>query len=108
MMRFYPLEKLINLYDGYTRRFKIDARQLLLLQRGGDLHVIEANCPHRNHPLGEAAIVDGVVECPLHGYRFAIGNGRLLHASEEPCRGLKTWPVVYEGTEVGVMMDDPL
>ena len=32
-MRFYPLEKLINLHDDYTRQFKIDHLQLLLLQQ---------------------------------------------------------------------------
>ena len=32
-MRFYPLEKLINLHDDYSRQFKIDNLQLLLLQR---------------------------------------------------------------------------
>ena len=38
-MRFYPLEKLINLHDNYTRHFKIDHRQLLLIQRRGELSV---------------------------------------------------------------------
>ncbi len=42
-MRFYPLEKLINLHDGYTRQYKIDSLQLLLLQRDGQLHLIEAH-----------------------------------------------------------------
>ena len=47
-MRFYPLEKLINLHDAYTRQFKIDNLQLLLMQRRGELFLIEAHCPHRN------------------------------------------------------------
>ena len=29
-MRFYPLERLINLHDNYTRQFKIDHMQLSL------------------------------------------------------------------------------
>ena len=44
-MRFYPLEKLINLHDASTRQFKIDNFQLLLIQRFGALHLIEPNCP---------------------------------------------------------------
>ena len=40
-MRFYPLEKLINLHDSYSRQFKIDNLQLLLLQRDGELYLIE-------------------------------------------------------------------
>ncbi len=105
-MRFYPLEKLINLHDNYARHFKIDSLQLLLFQRRGELYLIEANCPHRGHPLDVAGVDGGVIQCALHGYRFAVDDGRLLHATEEPCRGLRTFPVVYEGNEVGVMMDD--
>ncbi len=103
-MRFYPLEKLINLHDNYTRKFKIDHLHLLLVQRGGELSVIEASCPHRAHPLEEADIVDGVLQCPLHRYQFALSDGRLIRHSEEPCRGLKVWEPVYEGVEVGVML----
>ena len=107
-MRFYPLEKLINLHDGYTRQYKIDSLQLLLLQRDGQLHLIEAHCPHRAHPLEAAAVEQGVIQCPLHGYRFDIADGRLLHHSEEPCRALRTWTVAYEGNEVGVILGDEL
>ena len=58
-MRFYPLEQLINLHDDYSRQFKIDHLQLLLLQRAGELFLIEATCPHRAHrwmsPVSTAA-----------------------------------------------------
>lgn len=103
-MRFYPLEKLINLHDGYRRQFKIDHLQLLLIQREGQLYLIEAHCPHRAHPLDSASIENDVIECPLHHYRFALADGTLLQHSEEPCRALKTWEIAYEGVEVGVML----
>ena len=105
-MRFYPLEKLINLHDEYTRQFKIDQWQLLLLQRQGQLYLIEAFCPHREHPLNTATIDSGVVQCALHQYRFALEDGRLLYHTEEPCRGLRTWELSYQGNEVGVMLED--
>jgi len=104
-MRFYALEKLINLSDSYTRQFKIDNLQLLLIQRQGDLFLIEANCPHRDHPLDVATIDGGVIQCALHQYRFAMDDGRLLYASEEQCRGLQTFELVYEGNEVGVILE---
>lgn len=104
-MRFYPLEKLINLHDQYTRRFKIDSLQLLLIQRGGERYLIEAQCPHRQHPLDQASIDRGVIQCALHQYRFAIDDGRLIRYSEEPCRNLRIFELVYEGNEVGVVLD---
>jgi nitrite reductase/ring-hydroxylating ferredoxin subunit len=105
-MRFYPLEKLINLHDSYARQFKIDHLQLLLIQRHGELFLLEGHCPHRGHPLALASIVDGVITCSLHQYQFALVDGRLLHANEETCRGLRVFEVVYAGNEVGVMLDD--
>jgi len=105
-MRFYPLEKLINLHDAYARQFKIDNIQLLLIQRRGELHLLEANCPHRGHPLDVATIDNGIIQCALHHYQFAIDDGRLLHASEERCRGLRTFALVYEGNEVGVILEE--
>ena len=105
-MRFHPLEKLINLHDTYIRQFKIDQLRLLLIQRRGELYLIEAHCPHRNHPLDVATIDNGIIQCALHHYQFAIDDGRLLHATEERCRGLRTFPVVYAGNEVGIMLED--
>lgn len=105
-MRFYPLEKLINLHDNYMRQFRIDHLQLLLVQRNGELFLMEATCPHRAHPLDGAIISNGIVQCALHQYQFALDDGRLLHATEEPCRHLRTWDVHYEGNEVGVMLDE--
>ncbi len=107
-MRFQPLEKLINLHDGYRRQFKLDNLNLLLLQEQGQLYLCEARCPHREHPLEAAVVNDGVLQCPLHQYRFALDDGRLLQATEESCRGLRLFPLVYEGNEVGVLVADEL
>lgn len=105
-MRFYPLEKLINLHDDYARQFKIDNLQLLLIQRLGKLFLLEAHCPHRGHPLAAASIQGGTIKCSLHQYQFALADGRLLGGTEEPCRSLRTFEVVYVGNEVGVMLDE--
>ncbi len=105
-MRFYALEKLINLRDDYRREFRIDAHQLLLLQSQGELYLLEALCPHQQHPLTTASVENQSIRCPLHGYLFSLQNGGLLHASNEQCRALKIWPLVYEGAEVGVFLEE--
>jgi len=105
-MRFHTLDKLINLHDDYTRQFKIDDLQLLLIQRLGELFLIEAHCPHRGHPLAGASIEAGNIECPLHQYQFSLKDGCLLHSTEEQCRQLRTFDLVYEGNEIGVMLDE--
>lgn len=105
-MRFFALEKLINLHDDYARRFKIDALQLLLVQRQGRLHLLDSNCPHREQPFDVAMIGSSDVECPVHGYRFSLLDGRVLRSTEEPCRALRVYALAYEGNEVGVVLND--
>ena len=34
-------------------------------------------CPHRNYPLSKGRIVEGALECPYHGWRFAA-DGRCV------------------------------
>lgn len=105
-MRFFPLERAINLQDGYRRAFKIDHHQLLLLQQDGEIHVLESSCPHRAHSLAAAVIAGGEIECPLHRYRFSLASGELIYASEQPCRALRVYPLVFRGSEVGVMLEE--
>ena len=102
--RFYALEKFINLHDGYRRRFQIDHYQLLLVQQAGECVLLEAFCPHRGHPLEVADIGDDGVRCPLHGYRFRLRDGALIAATEEPCRGLRRYPIIERDTDLGVML----
>jgi len=105
-MRFVGLEKLINLHDGYCRQYRVEFHSLLLLQRQGECFVFESLCPHREHPLEAASVEGGIVECPLHGYQFSLRSGELLYASEQPCRSLRVWPVIYQGNEVGIVWND--
>jgi nitrite reductase/ring-hydroxylating ferredoxin subunit len=52
---------------------------------GGSYRLVEVDgriiahatvCPHRLGPLGSAAIEDGCLRCPWHGYRFDLRTGR--------------------------------
>lgn len=103
-MRYYALEKLINLHDDYRKLIKIDQYNLLLVQVAGERYLIESQCPHRGHSFAEADIDAGFVRCPLHGYTFDLDSGIPHKVTEEPCRRLKTFELVYEATEVGVML----
>ncbi|MDB6062281.1 MAG: ferredoxin subunit of nitrite reductase and ring-hydroxylating dioxygenase [Verrucomicrobiaceae bacterium] len=103
-MRFYQLEKFINLHDGYRRVFKIDEHQLLLLQHDGERHLFEAQCPHRGHSLETAHIENNCLRCPLHGYQFQLNGGHVRVVSEEPCRPLRCYELVYRDKDLGVLL----
>ena len=102
-MRFLALEKLINLRDGYRRRFKVDSLDVLLLQEQGELHIIQRDCPHRSHPLDRADVRDGAIYCTAHQFGFNLRSGQSVN---NPCPALKVYTPVYEGTEVGVVVAD--
>jgi nitrite reductase/ring-hydroxylating ferredoxin subunit len=48
----------------------------IVREHAGDLVAHAAACPHWGAPLSGAAIEDGAVVCPWHGYRFDLATGR--------------------------------
>jgi nitrite reductase/ring-hydroxylating ferredoxin subunit len=104
-MTWHPLEKLINLHDGYRRVFNLAGRQLMLLQERGRCHLVGAHCPHYGQSLAEAHVVEGTLTCPLHGYCFdlATGHGRdgsgAAVSQQLPCYKLE-----YRERDIGVWL----
>lgn len=51
---------------------------VVLLRQGSQLHAISATCSHAGGPLDEGTLTGDVVECPWHGSRFCMRDGRVL------------------------------
>ena len=66
---------------------EIDGHEARVLAHEGTFLAYSTRCPHLGGPLGDCEIVDGVVECPWHGYRFDVVGG----ASSDG-RGLRLGP----------------
>lgn len=43
-----------------------------------DLNLSTMKCPHRGHDLRTCPVVNGVIECPLHGLVFDAKTGKNL------------------------------
>jgi nitrite reductase/ring-hydroxylating ferredoxin subunit/uncharacterized membrane protein len=50
----------------------------VLLRQGLQFYAISATCPHAGGPLDEGALEGDIVECPWHGSRFCMRDGRVL------------------------------
>lgn len=100
-MRFVALERLINLKDGYRRRFKIDNLDVVLLQEDGQVHIVAGLCPHQAQSLETAPVEEGLLYCPRHQYAFSLRTGRQVNGL---CGDLKIFSPVYEGTQVGLTL----
>jgi len=51
---------------------------VVLLRQGLQFYAISATCPHAGGPLDEGTLDGDVVQCPWHGSRFCMRNGRVL------------------------------
>ena len=98
-MAFFALEKAHRLYDGYFQAFNVRGLQLLLVQDGSQIHLIENRCPHMDAPLNHARIINGHIRCPMHGIEFNLSNG-------QPKNGvggcIKRYKFCYEGNQIGI------
>lgn len=102
--QFHPLAPLDALHDGYVRAFEVQGLRLVLVQQGGRPAVLEGFCPHAGHPLDAARVVGSDLRCDMHGYLFDVHSGVCTYYTEGPCRGLRVFPCVEDGGQVGVML----
>lgn len=43
---------------------------LVLFRSGDKVVALKDRCPHRNYPLSDGKVEDGLIRCPYHGWRF--------------------------------------
>ena len=97
-MAFQPLERLLNLYDGYRKAFSFNGQSFLLLQAEGQVHFISADCPHKGYSLANATIKENTITCAGHGITFNLETGL---ASTEGCPRLQKFQLAYLENEIG-------
>jgi nitrite reductase/ring-hydroxylating ferredoxin subunit len=56
----------------------LDDRAIALFRDGDRVVALGDRCPHAGASLGGGWIEDGAVVCPLHRWRFSLGDGRCL------------------------------
>jgi nitrite reductase/ring-hydroxylating ferredoxin subunit len=100
-MTFYPLEKLINLHDGYRQVFRLQGVPLLLMQEEGQRYLLKNICPHKGFPLHTGTFSHGRLRCAYHAFEFDLAcGGRCLQHPNQP--GAALYPLVYQDAMVGV------
>ena len=59
-------------------RVVVSGVPVVLLRQGLQYYAISATCPHAGGPLDEGELQGDVVQCPWHGSRFRMRDGRVL------------------------------
>lgn len=85
---FVCFGKTLDRLKGKPLRLSCAGLELVAFrQPDGRAAVLDARCCHFGSDLGNGRLVDGCVECPLHGWRFD-GSGQCVHiptGDEIPC-----------------------
>lgn len=97
---FIKVADLTQIKAGQHKVLYFRQKEIVLFNLAGECYALDNLCPHRNGPLSEGEMADGVVICPLHGARFDIKTGKGLPGPHR-C-DVKAYTVKVEGTEVKI------
>jgi nitrite reductase/ring-hydroxylating ferredoxin subunit/uncharacterized membrane protein len=70
-----PLE---SVEENKLYRVTASGVPVVLLRQGKQFCALSATCPHAGGPLDEGTLTGDIVECPWHGSRFRLCDGRVL------------------------------
>ena len=101
MTNFTPVAPLSDLREGQGITVFAGDRNLALFKLEGEVFALDGVCPHKGAPLGHGWCEDGIVACPMHGWRFAIRTGDCLDVPDRPAT---TLPVRINGEMVEVAL----
>lgn len=72
--------RLSDIPAGEARVTTVDGADVALFRsRSGQVHALDARCPHRGGPLADGLCDADVVVCPLHGRTFDLRTGTEVH-----------------------------
>jgi 3-phenylpropionate/trans-cinnamate dioxygenase ferredoxin component len=93
-----------ELNDGDAKLVPL-ATPIVLFKSAGRIFATDQFCTHEDAPLADAWVHDDCsIECPWHGARFDLSTGAALSAPA--IRPLRTHPVMIEGDEIYVMLEE--
>jgi nitrite reductase/ring-hydroxylating ferredoxin subunit/uncharacterized membrane protein len=85
---FEPVAALADVPDRQLYPVVASGIKVILLREDERLYAIAATCTHAGGPLDEGTLEGGVVQCPWHGSRFRMRDGRVMTGPatiSEPC-----------------------
>ncbi|MDH3297580.1 MAG: non-heme iron oxygenase ferredoxin subunit [Gemmatimonadota bacterium] len=75
MREFRTVARLEDVPDAGLHAVELDGIGIVLANSGGEILALRDECSHEEFPLSDGEIVNGQVECILHGARFDLRTG---------------------------------
>ena len=78
--------------------FKVEGREILLVNVEGKFYAVSNRCPHKNYPLYLGSLKGKIITCGFHYAKFDIPTGKAL---SPPANGsLKTFKIKVQDSAV--------
>jgi 3-phenylpropionate/trans-cinnamate dioxygenase ferredoxin subunit len=87
-----------ELPNGARKLIEVDGRPIAVFNIAGEYYAIADVCSHDDGPVAEGDLYDYEIECPRHGARFDVRNGKVL--SFPAIVDIPAYPVRVEGEEI--------
>lgn len=89
MPEFIPVAKRAAVPPGGGITIFAGGRNVAIFEVDGEIFALDGICPHKAAPLGIGHCENGVVACPMHGWRFDIRTGDCLDVPNKPAEKLE-------------------
>ncbi|MGC8666851.1 MAG: Rieske (2Fe-2S) protein [Chthonomonadales bacterium] len=80
----------------------VDNQEIALFRMGGEVYAMENLCPHKEGPLAEGEVEDGIVTCPWHAWQICVRTGEVVY---DPSIRARTYQCCVEGEDVYLIWD---
>ena len=95
---------LADLPPGAVVTAAAGGRDVVLWNNDGSLVALENRCAHKDLPLNEGVVQNGVVTCPSHLWRYDIASGQRV---DSPGWSVPSYPVTIDEGSVVVEVPEP-
>ena len=98
---FHPVARVGDIPVGGSKICEVEGRLVAVINDGQRYHAIDDLCPHMGASLGSGPVVDGVVTCPWHAWRFRACDGAWC---DDASLRVNVYPVRVAGEMVEVQV----
>ena len=97
-MAFVPVAQVTEIAPGQVKIVEAGGQKIAVCNVAGAFHAIEDRCSHDDGPLGEGELQGALLECPRHGAKFDVTNGRPV--TLPAVVPVKRFPVKVDGGQI--------
>ncbi|MDJ0553172.1 MAG: NifU family protein [Microcoleaceae cyanobacterium MO_207.B10] len=83
--------------EGDILAVDVDGLKLILTRVGDDVIAYRNSCSHLAKPIDKGEVIEGVLSCPFHNFKYHLATGECLTAPE---MSLQQYPVTRRGDRI--------